>query len=253
MANIQEYELEYNGHINAAQEKLELAESASGAEAQKAACGAAERAAEAAKDVVQLMELEGRGLSGAQRSKLQERLRSCRQEVSSLRERIKAAAKAARTPGRGSTPNSAQRSEDRIREDLFAGNDSSSDREDARMLSNNERVAKSTERLNAAHQVTLDMEGTANSILGDLSKQRETLNHARGTIKFAADGLDKGKRLINQMARRAAMNKLTMYGVIALLVGMILLVMWASSGGGSSSSAPAAAVVGEEWQKKPAH
>ena len=70
MANIQEYELEYNGHINAAQEKLELAESASGAEAQKAACGAAERAAEAAKDVVQLMELEGRGLSGAQRSKL---------------------------------------------------------------------------------------------------------------------------------------------------------------------------------------
>ena len=62
MANIQEYELEYNGHINAAQEKLELAESASGAEAQKAACGAAERAAEAAKDVVQLMELEGRGL-----------------------------------------------------------------------------------------------------------------------------------------------------------------------------------------------
>ena len=97
------------------------------------------------------------------------------------------------------------------------------------------------------------MEGTANSILGDLSRQRETLNHARGTIKFAADGLDKGKRLINQMARRAAMNKLTMYGVIALLVGMILLVMWASSGGGSSSSAPAAAVVGEEWQKKPAH
>ena len=61
MASLEEYEAEYYGHVQAAQEKLALAESSgSGTESGRAACAAAERAAEAAKDVVQLMELEGR-------------------------------------------------------------------------------------------------------------------------------------------------------------------------------------------------
>ena len=119
------------------------------------------------------------------------------------------------------------------------------------MISNNERISKGTDRLNAAHSVTLDMENTANEILGDLSKQRETLNHARGTLKFATDGLDRSRKLLNAMARRAAMNKLTMYGVIALLVGMLLLLLWASGGGGGSAPAPAAAATEGGWQKSP--
>jgi hypothetical protein len=95
-------------------------------------------------------------------------------------------------------------------------------------------------------------EATAGAILGDLSKQRETLNHARGTLKFATDGLDRSRKLLNAMARRAAMNKLTMYGVIALLVGMLLLLLWASGGGGGSAPAPAAAASTEGgWQKAP--
>lgn len=200
MAALVEYEAEYHGHVQATREKLDVAES-SGGEAARAACGAAERAVEAAKDVVQLMELEGRSLSGAQRAKLQERLRSCRDEVASLRNRLKALKSAARTPSKAS--------EDRIREECFAGSDRYRDdgAERSRMLSNNERISKGTDRLNAAHAVTLDMENTANAILGDLSKQRETLNHARGTLRFATDGLDKSRRLLNQMARRASMNK----------------------------------------------
>ena len=57
------------------------------------------------------------------------------------------------------------------------------------MLANNERLGKAGERLKEAHQVTIDMENTANSILGDLSKQRETLMHAKGTLKYASEGL----------------------------------------------------------------
>ena len=255
MASLEEYEAEYYGHVQAAQEKLALAESSgSGTESGRAACAAAERAAEAAKDVVQLMELEGRSLAGAQRSKLQERLRGCRTEVSSLRERLKAVKAAARTPSKAS--------EDRIREECFAGNDRYGDdsAERSRMRSNNERISKGTDRLNAAHAVTIDMANTANAILGDLSKQRETLNHARGTLRFATDGLDKSRRLLSQMARRAAMNKLTMYGIIALLVGMILLLTWVSGGGGAGGGsgtgaaleapAKAASEVGA-WKKTP--
>jgi len=224
MANLQEYENEYYGHVQAAQEKLALAESSGmGVDAGRSACGAAERATEAARDVVQLMELEGRSLAGAPRAKLQERIRGCRDEVASLKARVKNV----RAAARGGTPQSAAK-EDRIREECFAGSDRYRDEtaERSRMLSNNERISKATDRLNAAHSVTLDMENTANSILGDLSRQRETLNHARGTLRFAADGLDKSKRLLGAMARRAAMNKLTLYVVIALLVGMLLLLAW---------------------------
>lgn len=261
MANLQEYEQEYYGHVQAAQEKLAVAESTGmGGEPGRAACGAAERAAEAAKDVVQLMELEGRSLAGPQRTKLQDRLRGCRTEVASLKERLKTLKTAAR---RTSSPSAKRAEEDRIREECFAGSDpyrGDGAAERSRMLGNNERIAKSTDRLNAANQVTVDMEHTANSILGDLSKQRETLNHARGTLRLATDGLDKSKRLLGQMARRAAMNKLTMYVVVALLVGMILLLMWASGGGANSATADpgAAAAVTKTvadattgWEKKP--
>jgi len=247
MANLAEYEQEYYSHVQAAQEKLALAESSGmGGEPGRVACSAAERATEAAKDVVQLMELEGRSLAGPQKTKLQERLRSCRTEVASLKERLKVVKLAARA-----------KTDDRIREEMFAGSQGYSDEEQKTMLGHNERIAKGTDRLNAAHSVTVDMEHTANSILGDLSKQRETLNHARGTLRLATDGLDKSKRLLGQMARRAAMNKATMYFVVALLVGMILLLLWASGGGGGAADAPAASAkatpttADPSWQKAP--
>ena len=56
---------------------------------------------EAAKDVVQLMELEGRSLAGPQKTKLQERLRSCRTEVASLKERLKVVKKMELSPNLG--------------------------------------------------------------------------------------------------------------------------------------------------------
>jgi vesicle transport through interaction with t-SNAREs 1 len=253
-AALDEYEAEYRSHVQAAEEKLAVADhSGPHSDSGRSALNAAERAAEAAKDVVQLMELEGRSLSGSARSKLQTSLRSCRNEVAAIRERLKGLRQAARTP----PPRSSASDRDRIREECFAGSGgygSDSAAERSRMLANNERLGKAGERLQQAHQVTLDMENTANSILGDLSRQRETLLHAKGTLKYAADGLDASKRILSQMARRAAMNKITMWLVVALLVGMILLLMMSGGGGaggnGSGSSGAivqAGATVG--WEK----
>ena len=112
MANLAEYEQEYYSHVQAAQEKLALAESSGvGGEPGRVACSAAERATEAAKDVVQLMELEGRTLPSLARSDLQNRLRGFRSTIGDLKSRLKGA-RSAMTPDRGG---------DRIREDLFAG------------------------------------------------------------------------------------------------------------------------------------
>jgi vesicle transport through interaction with t-SNAREs 1 len=251
MSAIDEYEAEYRSHVQAAEEKLAVVDhSGPHSDSGRSALNAAERAAEAAKDVVQLMELEGRSLTGSARSKLQTSLRSCRNEVAAIRERLKALRQAARTP-----PARLASDRDRIREECFAGSGYGSDSsaEHSRMLANNERLGKAGERLQQAHQVTIDMENTANSILGDLSKQRETLLHAKGTLKYASDGLDASKRILSQMARRAAMNKITMWIVVGLLVGMILLLMMSGGGGGaggtSSGSSGANAQPAAGWEK----
>ena len=162
MADLKEYENEYYGHVQTAHEKLALAEApCTSSEAGRSACVATERALEAAKDVVQLMELEGRMLTGTARGKLQERLRVCRDELTSLKDQLKAARAAARS----NKPQEAAK-EERIREECFAGSDQHRDEgETSRMISSNDRILRATARLNAAHSVTLDMENTANAIL----------------------------------------------------------------------------------------
>ena len=115
---------------------------------------------------------------------------------------------------------------------------------------NNARLGKAGERLQQAHAVTIDMENTANSILGDLSKQRVTMMHAKGTLRYAADGLDSSRRILSQMARRAAMNKVAMYVVIGLLVGMVLL-LWFSGGNSDSAGGNSDSTVAKgDWVQK---
>ena len=251
--SLDEYEREYRAHVQAVEEAIRRSGASAGSDERRAAVTSAERAVEAARDVVQLMELEGRSLAGAQRTKLQTQLRSWRDEVSGLKARCKELRASVR-----STP-----TQDRIREECFAGGspyrDDSNER--SRMLASNERMSQGTDRLKQTHAVTLEMEDTANAILGDLSKQRETLLHAKGTMRFAMDGLDQSGRVLSQMARRAAMNRLTLYVVIALLLGMLLcLWLYSGSGGGdavATQTSMAAAAAGGGggggggWHKRP--
>jgi vesicle transport through interaction with t-SNAREs protein 1 len=207
MSSIDEYEREFRGHVQAAEERLAHASRSSSPDDRRTALSGAERAAEAGKDVVQLMELEGRSLSGAARSKLQAQLRSYRDEISALKTRIKDLKSTARSP-------------DHCREENCAGGDSYSNPspgERSRLLANNDRMSKATDKLKQAHAVTLDMEQTANAILGDLGKQRETLMHAQGSLRYAADGLEGSRKLLAQMGRRAAMTKMTLWIVIGLV------------------------------------
>ena len=103
---IASYELEYKGHIAAAEIKIEQAERAGREDDRRAAAASGDRAIEAAKDVVQLMELEGRTLPSGARSDLQSRQRGFRDTIGELKARLKEARNAG-APGHGG---------DRIRE-----------------------------------------------------------------------------------------------------------------------------------------
>jgi len=106
------------------------------------------------------------------------------------------------------------------------------------MLASNERMAQSTDRLNEAHAVTMEMEGTAASILNDLSRQRETMMRSKATLAQAGSQLEGGRRILQAMARRATANKLVLYLIVGLIGGVILLTAW------SSTSAPPQAAQG---------
>ena len=66
---IDEYERELADHMAAAEQKAEQCERATTAGERRAAAADAERALEAAKDTVQLIELEARSVPGAARSR----------------------------------------------------------------------------------------------------------------------------------------------------------------------------------------
>ncbi|KAL1525600.1 hypothetical protein AB1Y20_020454 [Prymnesium parvum] len=237
---LDEYEEEYRAHIAAANEKVEQAEAGKTPEERRAATTSAERAVEAAKDVVQLMELEGRSLPATSRTRLQAQLRAFRSEVNDLKALIR------------ELRSTKQPSSDCIREELFASHGGCSQgeaSERARMLQTNERLASGTERLKDVSAVTMDMENTANSILGDLASQRETLLRARGTLRFASDGLDRSDKILRSMARRAMTNKLVLWVVIGMIV--LLIVMVLRSGNAPTDATPAVLKQGgdADWKR----
>lgn len=219
MSSMEGYDREYRAHVQAAEARFEEAERTLGDE-RRAALTAADRAVEAAKDTVQLMELEGRSAAGSSKGQLQEKLRAYRQQVAQLRARAREL--------RTATP-------DRDREALFAGGsyrDETPPGERSRMLSANERLEAGSDRIKGAHAVVVDMEETAGSILGELGKQRQTLLHSQTSLRGASAGLEGAGRVLNQMARRAFANKLTMY----LVIGTILLfIVWLVYSGSSDA------------------
>lgn len=65
------------------------------------------------------------------------------------------------------------------------------------------------------------------SILSDLQRQRETILHSRDTLGTIDANIGRAREVLNTMSRRIMQNKVIMWGVIALLVGAIGLILWA--------------------------
>ena len=65
------------------------------------------------------------------------------------------------------------------------------------------------------------------SILSDLHRQRETIQHSRDALGGVDASIGQARQVLAVMSRRITQNKVIMWGVIALLVGSIGLVLWA--------------------------
>lgn len=63
-------------------------------------------------------------------------------------------------------------------------------------------------------------------MLSDLQRQRESIMHSRETLSFIDANVGKARQILATMSRRITQNKLIMYGIIAMLVGAIALIIW---------------------------
>ena len=182
----------------------------SGAERRKAQ-SEAEAALGRADENVQQMELEARASSGPPGKEMAKKAKELKAELAQLRTALKVAL--------NTVPTSA-------RAELLGGSsgDEAGDDQRARLLKMGERMQSGTSKLEAATRTVLEAEAIGESVLGDLHAQRETILHATGTLQRANEGLERSKRTLNAIARRAFENKLIMYGIIAMLgIGVLFL------------------------------
>ena len=68
------------------------------------------------------------------------------------------------------------------------------------------------------------------SVLSDLQRQRESILHSRDTLGAVDANVGRAREVLATMSRRIVQNNVIMWGVIALLVGAIGLVIWAKVG-----------------------
>lgn len=96
----------------------------------------------------------------------------------------------------------------------------------SRLLAATERMQKGTDKIRAARQTALETESIGANIMADLEAQRQTMELSRATLGFASSGLDRSRKILAGMGRRAKMNKVLMCVIILALLVMIALILW---------------------------
>ncbi|CAH8636058.1 unnamed protein product [Schistosoma mattheei] len=96
----------------------------------------------------------------------------------------------------------------------------------AQLLSNTERISRTTTKLEDGVRVALETEEVGGHILQDLSEQREKLQRSRDRLRQADSDLKKSSRILSVMTRRILQNKFLLITVIFLIVLIFFLTIY---------------------------
>jgi len=107
-------------------------------------------------------------------------------------------------------------------EDVMAASYSQRDR----LLQTNEKLDKSTIELVTAVSDAEGLVGTGGIILDNLDRQTDQMRGMRDKLEGINESLDKAKRLMKGIARRAYANKLILLVIILVLLFSVGLVVW---------------------------
>nr|CAH8876276.1 unnamed protein product [Trichobilharzia regenti] len=164
-----------------------------------------------ARELIEQMSLEIQEMRPDLRMKYQNRLDCYRKELEKLTFEFKRPRYAARLPDKKDP--AASDDEESLREEVLFDADMR-----AQLLSNTERIARSTTKLEDGVRIALETEDVGGHILQDLSEQREKLQRSRDRLRQADSDLKRSSRLVSVMTRRVLQNKVLLIAVISLMV-----------------------------------
>eukprot|EP00246_Nothoceros_aenigmaticus_P015956 TRINITY_DN6949_c0_g1_i1.p1 TRINITY_DN6949_c0_g1~~TRINITY_DN6949_c0_g1_i1.p1 ORF type:complete len:221 (-),score=25.59 TRINITY_DN6949_c0_g1_i1:200-862(-) len=124
----------------------------------------------------------------------------------------------------------------------FSANDSISTRDDllesgqrmlataadqrTRLLVATDKLNQSSERIKESKRTLLETEQLGVSILHDLHSQRQILVHAQDTLHEVDNNIVTSRKLLTSMGRRLNRNQYALWGIIAVLIFAILLILY---------------------------
>ncbi|KAF2212363.1 hypothetical protein CERZMDRAFT_112076 [Cercospora zeae-maydis SCOH1-5] len=172
----------------------------------------AERALEEARELLDSMRLEKQNIPQSLKVKVNQRFRNYESDVDAAKRKLKSLSSDDRHAlfGKRYTDNPTQDDQLAQRQQLLGGTD---------------RLERSSGRLRESQRIALETEDIGRNTLADLSRQRETIEHTRGTLLESEGYTDRSNKTLKGMARRMATNKIITVAIITVLVILIIAVV----------------------------
>ncbi|CAK9682772.1 Vesicle transport v-SNARE protein N-terminus family protein [Candida parapsilosis] len=211
------YENDFQLALQEAKTKISQVESVQG-EQRQTYLKAIEAATDEALELLDQMSIEVQNLPTTQRSSYNTKIRQYRTQIDDAKSKYK---KLADVQDRHELFGS------RYRDD---GDDNPlngvSDSQRKQLLNNQSSLERSSQRLQDSQRIALETESIGGNILNDLRSQREQIGGARNTLMQADTYVDRSISTLKSMGRRLTANKFISYGIIAVLILLIFLVLF---------------------------
>ncbi|XP_076645284.1 vesicle transport through interaction with t-SNAREs 1a isoform X2 [Halictus rubicundus] len=157
-----------------------------------------------AQELLEQMELEVRGVTGASRDRLRGRVESHRVELKRLTQEFQSAKK----PKEDSIELS--------RDDSWDNSITEDQKE--RLLDASDRIDRSGRTLQNGYRMVLETEEIGSQVLKELHSQRETIQRGRGRLRDTDAELGRGSRLLSGMIFRNLQQRFILAAVALMLI-----------------------------------
>ncbi|XP_072883829.1 vesicle transport through interaction with t-SNAREs homolog 1A isoform X2 [Hemitrygon akajei] len=172
-----------------------------------------EKQMEEARELLEQMDLEVREIPLQSRGLFSTRMKSYKQELAKLDKDFKRS-------------RIAYSDEVNLRNELLGDDGNTTENQRARLLDNTERLERSTRRLEAGYQLTVETEQIGQEILENLHHDKEKIQRARERLRETDTNLGKSSRILTGMFRRIIQNRILMFILGAIILLTIALAIY---------------------------
>ncbi|XP_032889746.1 vesicle transport through interaction with t-SNAREs homolog 1A isoform X2 [Amblyraja radiata] len=172
-----------------------------------------EKQMEEARELLEQMDLEVREIPLQSRGLLSTRMKSYKQELTKLDNDFKRS-------------RIAYSDEVNLRNELLGDDGNTTENQRACLLDNTERLERSTRRLEAGYQLTVETEQIGQEILENLHHDKEKIQRARERLRETDTNLGKSSRILTGMLRRIIQNRIVVFILGAIILLSIVLAIY---------------------------